>query len=166
MRRTTKRQVQSRLSEFVTVSRWENEEIFPYGAKIAGKEQNVLRAVLQNINGISYSAEHIALEEIDAMDRFNIDLLGMTEINFAMNLDRRLQLASALQMRFTGSRVVSSSMKSKDDGYLPEGTAMITQGPLSGQVYRRGSDHLGRLSWMALCGTADGTGIITITGYC
>jgi hypothetical protein len=48
--------------------RWENEEIFPYGAKIAGKEQNVLRAALQNINGISYSVEHIALEEIDAMD--------------------------------------------------------------------------------------------------
>jgi len=161
----TKRQVQSRLSEFVTDSRWENEEIFPYGAEIAGKEQNVLRAALQNINGISYSVEHIALEEIDAMDSFNIDLLGMTEINFAMNLDRRLQLASALQMRFTGSRVVSSSMKAKDDGYLPGGTTMITQGPLSGRVYRRGSDHLGRLSWMALCGT-DGTGIITITGYC
>ena len=60
----TKRQVQSRLNEFVTDSRWENEEILPYGAKIAGKEQNVLRAALQNINGISYSVEHIALEEI------------------------------------------------------------------------------------------------------
>ena len=160
----TKRQVQSRLNEFVTDSRWENEEILPYGAKIAGKEQNVLRAALQNINGISYSAEHIALEEIDAMDSFNIDLLGMTEINFAMNLDRRLQLASALQMRFTGSRVISSSMKSKNDGYLPGGTTMITQGPLSGRVYRCGSDHLGRFSWMALRG-ADGTGIIVITGY-
>jgi hypothetical protein len=38
----TKCQIQSRISEFVTDSRWENEEIFPYGAKIAGKEQNVL----------------------------------------------------------------------------------------------------------------------------
>ncbi|KAL3789254.1 hypothetical protein ACHAWO_004724 [Cyclotella atomus] len=81
-----------------------------------------------------------------------------------MSLERRLQLASALQMRFTGSRVVSSSMKSKDEGYLPGGTTTIAQGPLSGRVFRRGSDHMGRFLWMALRGT-DGTGIIVITGY-
>eukprot|EP00956_Cyclotella_meneghiniana_P041430 scaffold226749_cov66-Cyclotella_meneghiniana.AAC.2 len=143
---------------------WESEDILPYGAILAGKEQNVLRAALQNINGISYSAEHIALEEIDAMYKYHIDLLRMTEINIAMSLERRLQLASALQMRFTGSRVVSSSMKSKDEGYLPGGTTTIAQGPLSGRVFRRGSDHMGRFSWMALRGT-DGTGIIVITGY-
>ena len=55
----TMRQVQSRLSEFVMDSRWENEEILPYGAKIAGKGQNVLRAALQNNNVISYSDEKI-----------------------------------------------------------------------------------------------------------
>jgi hypothetical protein len=158
------RQVQSRIDEFVTSNRWENEEILPYGAIMANKAQNVLRAALQNINGISYSADNIALEEIDTMDKYDIDLLGMTEINIAMNLERRLQLASALQMRFTGTRVVSSSMKSRNDGYLPGGTTTIAQGPISGQVYCRGSDHLGRFNWMALRGT-DGTGIIVITGY-
>jgi hypothetical protein len=144
MCRTAVRHVQSRIDEFVTNNRWENEEILPYGAILADKEQNVLRAALQNINGISYSAENIALEEIDAMDKYDIDLLGLTEINIAMSLERRLQLASALQMRFTGSRVVSSSMKSKDEGYLPGGATTIAQGPLSGRVFRRGSDHMGR----------------------
>eukprot|EP00956_Cyclotella_meneghiniana_P035442 scaffold115064_cov36-Cyclotella_meneghiniana.AAC.1 len=101
MSRTVVRQIQSRINEFVINNKWENEEILPYGATIARKEQNVLRAALQNINGISRSVDNIALEEIDAMDKYDIDLLGMTEINIAMNLERRLQMATALQMRFT-----------------------------------------------------------------
>ena len=74
MSSATVRQVQSRIDEFVINDRWENEDILPYGAILADKEQNVLRAALQNINGISYSVEHIALEEIDAMDKYHIDL--------------------------------------------------------------------------------------------
>ncbi|KAL3789186.1 hypothetical protein ACHAWO_008213 [Cyclotella atomus] len=107
--------------------------------------------------------EHIALEEIDAMDKYHIDLLGMTEINIAMSLERRLQLASALQMRFTGSRVVSSSMKSKDDGYLPGGTTTITQGPLSGRVFREAL-----ITWGAFRGwhcEEQGTAAGTNTAY-
>jgi hypothetical protein len=164
MCRTTVRQVQSRLDEFVNDLRWENEEISPYGSSIGDKNENVLRTALQNIRGISNNIDNIALEEIDAMDNYGIDLLGMNEINIAMTLERRLQLASALQMRFAGSRTVSSSMKPNASGYLPGGTTTIMQGSHSGRVYRRGSDHMGRFSWMALRGV-DGTGIIVITAY-
>lgn len=41
---------------------------------------------------------------------------------------------------------------------------MISCGPTSGRVYRRGSDPLGRFTWMALRGR-DGTGVIVITLY-
>jgi hypothetical protein len=136
----------------------------PYGSNIADKDTNVLRAALQNIRGISNTTTNVALEEIDAMDTYGIDLLGMTEINIPMTLERRLQLMSALQLRFAGNRSISSSMKSKETGYLPGGTTMITQGSHSGRVYRRGADHMGRFSWMALRGT-DGTGVIVVCGY-
>jgi hypothetical protein len=117
--------VQSRIDEFVNNARWENEEISPYGSSICDKNANVLRAALQNIRGISNNTDNIALEEIDAMDNYGIDLLGMNEVNIAMTLERRLQLATALQLRFAGSRTVSSSMKSNTTGYLPGGTTMI-----------------------------------------
>ena len=68
MCRTTVRQVQSRLDEFVNDLRWENEEISPYGSSIGDKNENVLRTALQNIRGISNNIDNIALEEIDAMD--------------------------------------------------------------------------------------------------
>jgi hypothetical protein len=86
--------VQSRMHEFVNNIGWENIEILPYGANIADKQSNVLRAALQNVRGVSHQPDNVALEEIDAMDNFGIDLLGMTEINIPMNLDRKLQLIS------------------------------------------------------------------------
>ena len=128
---------------------WANTEIQPYGSSIYEKDENIFRAALQNIRGLSNSSDNIALEEIDAMVRLDIDLLCMNEINLPMTLERQLQLSTALQLRFTGSRSVTSSMTTKETGYLPGGTAMITQGPISGRVYRRGSDHLGRFTWMA-----------------
>jgi hypothetical protein len=146
MCRCTVRQMQSRLDEFVNGLKWENEEILPYGASMTVKNKNVLRAALQNIRGLSNTPDNVALEEIDAMDSYGIDLLGMTEI------------------KFSGSRTVSSSMKTNTTGYLPGGTTMITQGSHSGRVYRRGSDHMGRFSWMALRGT-NGTGIISVCAY-
>ena len=164
MCRATVKRVQSRLDEFVNDLSWANTTIEPYGSSIAGKGNNILRAALQNIRGLSNSTDNIALEEIDAMDKLGIDLLCMNEINLPMTLERRLQLSTALQMRFTGARSVTSSMTTKETGYLPGGTAMIMQGPISGRVYRRGSDHLGRFSWMALRGK-DGTGVIAINGY-
>ena len=75
MCRLTVRQVQSRIDEFVNNARWENEEISPYGSSICDKNDNVLRAALQNIRGISNNTDNIALEEIDAMD--NYILLGL-----------------------------------------------------------------------------------------
>jgi hypothetical protein len=152
------------LDEFVNDLSWANTEIQPYGSSIYEKDENIFRAALQNIRGLSNSSDNIALEEIDAMVRLDIDLLCMNEINLPMTLERQLQLSTALQLRFTGSRSVTSSMTTKETGYLPGGTAMITQGPISGRVYRRGSDHLGRFTWMAFRGR-DGTGIIAIDGY-
>ncbi|KAL7506238.1 hypothetical protein ACHAXN_003506 [Cyclotella atomus] len=131
---------------------------------ISSKDESIFRAALENIRGISNSSDNIALEENDAMATFEIDLLCMNEINIPMTLERRLQLSTALQLRFTGSRSVTSSMQTKETGYLPGGTAMITKGPVSGRVYRRGADYLGRFTWMAFWGK-DGTGIIAIDGY-
>jgi hypothetical protein len=159
------KRVQSRLDEFVSDNlSWANTYIPPYGLKICGKDESIFRAALQNIRGLSNSSDNVALEEIDAMATLGIDLLCMNEINIPMSLERRLQLSMALQLRFTGSRSVTSSMQTKETGYLPGGTAMITQGPISGRVYRRGADHLGRFTWMAFRGK-DGTGVIAINGY-
>jgi hypothetical protein len=98
------------------------------------------------------------------MAKLGIDLVCMNKINIPMTLERRLQLSAALQLRFTGSRSVTSTMTTKETGYLSGGTAMITQGPISGRVYRRGSDHLSRFTWMALRGK-DGTGVIAVDAY-
>jgi hypothetical protein len=41
---------------------------------------------------------------------------------------------------------------------------MLTQGPHSGRVFCKGSDHMGRFTWMALRGS-DGTGVIVVNAY-
>ena len=51
-----------------------------------------------------------------------------------------------------------------DTAYQPGGTAMILRGNCCGRLYRRGSDPLGRITWMALHGKGAGC-IIIVTAY-
>ena len=155
---------QAKIGEFIEEELWVGQEILPFGADIKSQVEEILRIAFQNINGISYNTDKTADEEIDAMDTFGIDILGLAETNISWTMEQRLQLATAIQLKFSGGRAITSAMKSKTTGYLPGGSATICQGPASGRVFCRGSDPLGRFTWMALRGQ-DGTGVILVTGY-
>jgi hypothetical protein len=98
------------------------------------------------------------------MDNLGIDILGLIETNLNWTLEQRMKLAAELYIKFHGGRSITASHRSQKEGYQPGGTAMVARGPICGQVYRRGSDPLGRFTWMALRGK-DGTGVIVVTLY-
>ena len=72
--------IQTRLDEFITRPSRKEYDIPPYGASIHDKQENVLRAAFQNINGIT-TDNFIGAEEVEAMDHLGIDLLGLIETN-------------------------------------------------------------------------------------
>jgi hypothetical protein len=158
-------QAQTRLEDYVKVTEeHEDRDIPAYGSDITSKGENNLRVALQNINGLSNNAERVAIEEVDSMDQLGIDLMALLELNLNMTLEQRLKLATEIYLKFQGGRSITSSMHTGREGYQPGGTAMIARGPICGRVYRRGSDKMGRFTWMALRGR-NGKGLIVTSVY-
>jgi hypothetical protein len=143
---------------------WEDRNISPFGSTLEELLDNSLRIAFQNINGISNNFNRVAIEELDAMDNLGIDILGLIETNINWTLEQRMKLAAELYTKFHGGRSITASHRSRKEGYQPGGTAMVARGPICGRVYRRGSDPLGRFTWMALHGK-DGAGVIVVTLY-
>ena len=54
----------------------------------------------------------------------------------------------AIRMRFGQGQLVASLSKTSKEGYLPVGTAMITQGRVTGRIIKKGIDDMGRFTWM------------------
>lgn len=140
-------------------------EIEAYGDLIGPKLEGTVRIGYQNINGIKKSKDMIGVEELEAMREMNLDLVGLSETNYNWDPDARNLLHTAAGLRFNNTaRCAMSSCRSKVEGYLPGGTATISQGKFSGRVMKRGSDSLGSFTWMAVRGKKD-IGVIAITAY-
>eukprot|EP00956_Cyclotella_meneghiniana_P039801 scaffold179806_cov47-Cyclotella_meneghiniana.AAC.2 len=94
------------------------------------------------------------------------DLTGMIETNINWTHDARNHFHTAAGLRFnnTARCVMANTKGNGEEGYLPGGTAMISQGKFSGRVIARGMDTLGSFTWMAIRGKKD-TGLIVITAY-
>ena len=115
-----------------------------FGDKLSEKEIGIIRFAGHNVNGIKYSPDKLGSEEISAMHEMEIDALAMMETNINWTHDAKASLMAMANLRFNGvSRCVTSGGTSNKEGYLPGGTALITQGKLCGRVMQRGFDPIG-----------------------
>lgn len=136
-----------------------------FGDKLCEKEKGILRFAGQNINGIKYRKEKLGIEELCSMYEMNIDVMGMMETNVCWSHDARADFIATAGLRFNSSaRCVMAGGQSNNEGYLPGGTALISQGKTSGRVMQRGADPLGNFTWMALRGRKE-TGVLVVNGY-
>ena len=136
-----------------------------FGDKLSEKEIGIIRFAGHNVNGIKYSPDKLGSEEISAMHEMEIDALAMMETNINWTHDAKASLMAMANLRFNGvSRCVTSGGTSNKEGYLPGGTALITQGKLCGRVMQRGFDPVGSFTWMALRGKKE-TGVLLINIY-
>ena len=107
-----------------------------YGDKLDKKEEGHIRIAFQNINGIKgkINALHELLTKIEEKD---IDILGIAETNISWTNAKRLEMNMAVKMRLGQGQLVASSSKANKEGYLPGGTAMITQGKTMGRIIKK-----------------------------
>ena len=109
------------------------QEIELYGDPIADKLDGLVRIGFQNVNGITKTKELVGMEELEAMNEMKFDLVGMIETNVNWTHDVRNALHTASGLRFNNTaRCVMSNTSAKTEGYLPGGTAMVSQGKFSG----------------------------------
>ena len=107
-----------------------------YGDKLDKKEEGHIRIAFQNINGIKgkINASHEVLTKIEEKE---IDILGIAETNINWTDVKQLEMNMAVKMRFGQGHLVASSIKANKKGYLPGGTAMITQGRTTGKIIKK-----------------------------
>jgi hypothetical protein len=139
-------------------------EIPRYGDSINEKLKGSLRVGFQNINGMQSSGELVGMAELDGIDSYGIDIMGLAELNLNCTLDVRANFMAAANLRLKPARVVMSSAWALKEGYMPGGTATLTHGKVCGRVHNKGADRLGRFTWMALRGR-NGAGVIMSTGW-
>ena len=77
-----------------------------------------------------------------------MDILGISETNINWTETKRLETNMEIRMRFGQGKMVASSSKTSKEGYLPGGTAMITQGRVTGRIIKKGMDDMGRFTWI------------------
>ena len=101
---------------------------------------------------------------LTTIEEKDIDILGIAETNINWTDVKRLGMNMAVKMRFGQEQLVASSSKASKEGYLPGGTAMITQGRTTGRIIKKGVDEMGRFTWMILKGKNEKQ-IMIITAY-
>jgi hypothetical protein len=105
------------------------------------------------------------LEFTGAMAEYDVDIGGCAETNLAWTDELEAAAMVTLQRQFGNGYVTtsSSSFKSKTN-YLPGGTAIFARGDIIARIIARGSDSIGRYSWITLKGNNDKS-VCIITAY-
>ena len=140
------------------------EEIKAYGATIGTKDNGVLRVAAQNTNGTHVGNVQSGAEEVNVMETIGIDILGITETKLNPSLKDQMNLSSMIKHAFGSGTAITSSDKSRQEGYLPGGTATLIRGNANERIVKCLSDSLGRYSGMALRGK-EGSGALFLTVY-
>lgn len=141
------------------------KDIPAFGSSTTQKDVHSFRVGFQNIHGlITSSSELIGTEEVGGIEKLGVDLMGLVELNVNCSLDVKSSFMTAANLKLAPARTVMSSNWSLDEGYMPGGTAMVLNGKPCGRMHNKGSDRLGRFTWMALRGR-NGIGVIAITVY-
>ena len=156
---------QQTLEELGTINNNEYTEdlLVPHGDKIEEKQRNIIRLGFQNINGIKGPLDQ-TLEILEEMGSKNIDILGTAETNINWTHKSKIKLQLAMKLRFGQGITVTSASPSTKEGYQPGGTLLAVKGQTLGRITSKGSDAMGRFSWVRMQGKAN-TSVLIITAY-
>jgi hypothetical protein len=136
------------------------------GDPLPEKSDTTIRFAFQNVHGLTNTHGLSLPDEIEAIDEYNIDVIGMAETNRPWTLSQRSTHDSFMQLRFKSSRTLYSAAPpiSHDDTYQPGGILLSITGHNTGRIVTSGSDPMGRFAWQKLCGRRD-EGVLAITAY-
>ena len=132
------------------------------------KPKNTTRLYTQNTNGFKLTTDvgGTFLTAAQQLRRMKVDIAGFSEINLDTTKPRvqeKLHTASRLTTDHYRLQTSSSQVKAKFE-YKPGGTLTLLRNNVTSRLARKGSDPLGRWSYVTL--NCKGTGKITfITAY-
>jgi hypothetical protein len=130
------------------------------------KDSGTLRFAFQNINGASVHAGLKLAPEIDTLQEWNIDIMGMSETNCPWSPEQKSIYDYMMNTCFSSSRTVYTSAPAPDHSfsYLPGGNLLTINGHTTGRIQTTGTDEWGRFCWYTLRGCRD-EGVLVITAY-
>ena len=127
------------------------------------RSDGVLRVAFQNIHGAKLHTGLQVAPEIDAMQDWNIDIMGMSETNRPWTPKQKSTYDYMMGLCFHSSRTIYTSSTPPDHTFttLPGGNLLTINGPTTGRIDKSGSDALGRFCWTSLRGRRDEGGART-----
>jgi hypothetical protein len=108
-----------------------------------------------NINGINLSKNAVQFRDLcTKIKQADIDILAVAEHSLDINKFTVRQLLQDAARQTFPQQLLHSSTSSipADKFYKPGGTMLLAQGDIVGRVKERGSDSLGRWTWLKLIG--------------
>ena len=128
------------------------ENIEASGDDLQPKENGVLRFAFQNIHGTTDLQGWEVPSEIEAIEEFEIDIMGMAETNRPWSTHQRSLFNAYMQNRFRSSRTNFTAAPSTDHRvkYQPGGNLLTINGEVTARIDGQGTDDLGRFCWYKL----------------
>jgi hypothetical protein len=156
---------QTRLPESITGKTF-IPNIEAVGDPLLEKEEGILRLAFQNVHGVSGLRGLEVPSEIEAMEDLEIDIMGMAETNVVWTSEQKLRYDSYLSLRFRSAQTVYSAAPALSHrvSHQPGGTLLTLTGAVTSRICDRGSDKLGRFSWVTLRGQRS-EGILLVMAY-
>ena len=140
---------------FAFSTQWMNDEKW-IGEKIHKKAEGHTRLWLQNPNGITAKDDfRVFRSELDEVRENEIDFLALPESTLnSNNYFVRDRLSVLVEYHHPNSQICLTSTKGycKETCYQPGGSMALATNKLAGRYAGKGSDSLGRYSWMKFCG--------------
>ena len=146
------------------------EKILPIeaaGDPLIAKEDDTIRIVLQNPNGIRLSSIMDILPEVEAIDKVQADIAAFPESKLSELGRTKETLQSQLRTVVGNSLVFSASAPKMDHNtneYQPGGALLALTGKVTGHHLRGFCDPWGRFTWSKLRGNR-GEGLLIISAY-
>ncbi len=136
------------------------------GDHLLKKEEGTLRLAFQNIHGVSGLRGLEVPSKIEAMEDLDIDIMGMAETNVVWTSEQKSAYDSYLNLRFRSAQTVYSAAPALSHrvSRQPGGTLLTLTGAITSRICDRGSDKLGRFSWVTLRGQRS-EGILLVVAY-
>jgi hypothetical protein len=116
---------------------------------------NTTRLYFINLNGLNLQKKAAKFRDLcEEMRNANVDLFAAAEHNLDTNkFAVRQSLQDIAQKSFQHHCIqTATSTTTADKFYKPGGTLIMTQGDLVGRIKDRGSDQMGRWTWIKLVG--------------
>jgi hypothetical protein len=126
-----------------------------FGDKMTQITENTTRLYFINMNGITLEKHSVKFRDIcEELRAADVHLFAAAEHNLDTNkflIRQKLQDIARKSFEHFALQTATSSIPA-DKFYKPGGTLILAQGDVVGRIKEKGSDSLGRWSWIKLVG--------------